>query len=83
MSPVLVATMSEDMDKQLKLTHKVVDVVDQANRKKFAILMLYNVEMPTNSQAAVQIFAGKKIDEKFQQIVYVNYKFEKLICVLM
>ena len=30
-SPVLIAAMSKDMDEQLKLTHKVVDVVDRAH----------------------------------------------------
>ncbi len=31
--PVLIPTMSKDMDEQLKLGYKVVDVVDRANRK--------------------------------------------------
>ena len=31
--PVLTTTMSEDMDEQLKLARKVVDVVDRANRQ--------------------------------------------------
>ena len=33
LTPVLIPTMSKDMDEQLKLAHKVVDVVDRANRK--------------------------------------------------
>ena len=33
LTAVLVPTMSKDVDKQLKLAHKVVDVVDRANRK--------------------------------------------------
>ena len=28
LTPVLIPTMSKDMDEQLKLAHKVVDVVD-------------------------------------------------------
>ena len=32
-TPVLIPTMSRDMDEQLKLAHKVVDVVDGTNRK--------------------------------------------------
>ena len=31
--PVLIPTMSKDMDEQLKLAHKVVDVVDRENGK--------------------------------------------------
>ena len=33
LTPVLIPTMSRDMDEQLKLAHKVVDVVDRTNRK--------------------------------------------------
>ena len=33
LTTVLIPTMSIDMDKQLKLAHKVNDVVDRANRK--------------------------------------------------
>ena len=32
LSPVLIPTMCEDMDEQLNLIHKVVDVVNRANR---------------------------------------------------
>ena len=33
LTPVLIPTMSNDMDEQHKLAHKVVDVVELANRK--------------------------------------------------
>ena len=41
---VPIPAMSKDMDKQPKLADKVVDVVDQANRKIFVTLLLYSVE---------------------------------------
>ena len=41
--PVLIPTMSKDMDEQLKLIHKAVDVVDRANRKICVTLLRYNV----------------------------------------
>ena len=69
LTPVLIPTMSKDMDEQLKLAHKVVDVVDRANRKISVTLLRYNVEKPESSYAQVQLFAGKKEDEKFQQVV--------------
>ena len=31
--PVLQSTLSKDMEEQLKLVHKVIDVVDRANRR--------------------------------------------------
>ena len=33
LTAVLIPTMSRDMDEQLKLAHKIVDLVDRANRK--------------------------------------------------
>ena len=81
-TPVLIPTMSEDMDEQLKLAHKVVDVVDRANKKNCATPLWYNVEEPESSYAQVRLFAWKKEDEKFQQIVFVNFKLEELIYLL-
>ena len=74
LSPVLIPTMSKDMDELLKLAHKVVDVGDRANRKICVTLLLYNVDKPDSSYAQVRVFARKKKDENFQQIVYVDYK---------
>ena len=71
--------MSRHMDEQLKLAHKVVDVVDRANKKMCAALLRYNVHNPESSYAQVRLFARKKEDEKFQQVVYVNYKLEEFI----
>ena len=79
LTPVLIPTMSRDMDEQLKLAHKVVDVVDRANRKICVTLLRYNVDKPESSCAQVRLFARKKEDEKFQQVVYVNYKLEEFI----
>ena len=44
LSPVLIPTMSKDMDEQLKLAHKVVDVVNRADRKSCVTLLRYNVD---------------------------------------
>ena len=82
LSPVLIPTMSRDMDEQFKLAHNVVDVVDRANRKICVTLLRYNVDKPESSYAQVRLFARKKEDEKFQQVVYVNYKLEEFIYLL-
>ena len=70
------------MDEQLKLVHKVVDVVDRANRKMFVTLLRYNVDKPESFFAQVQFFARNKENEMFQQVVYVKYKLEKIIYLL-
>ena len=74
--------MSKDMDEQLKLAHKVVDVVDRANQNICVTLVRYNVEKPASVFAQVQLFARKKEDEDFQQVVFVNYKLEDFIYLL-
>ena len=71
------------MDEQLKLAHKVVDVVDRANRKICVTLPRYNVDNPESSYAQIRLFARKMEDEKFQQVVYVNYRPEELISLLV
>ena len=82
LTPVQILTMSKDMDEQLKLSRKVVDVVDRANRKIFVTLLRYNVDNLEISYAQVRLFARKKEDENFQQAVYVNYKLEEFIYLL-
>ena len=69
LTPVLIPTMSKDMDEQFKLAHKVVDVVDRTNRKICVTLLRYKVDKPESSYAQVRLFARKKEDEKFQQVV--------------
>ena len=82
LTPVLIPTMSRDMDEQLKLAHKLVDVVDRTNRKICVTLLRYNVDKPESSYAQVRLFARNKEDEKFQQVVYVKYKLEEIIYLL-
>ena len=79
LTPVLIPTMSKEMDEQLKLAHKVVDVVDRANRKFSMTLLRYNVDKLESSYAQVRIVARKKEEEKFQQVVYLNYNLEEFI----
>ena len=72
LSPVLQSTLSKDMEEQLKLVHKVIDVVDQPNRKICVTLLRYKADNPETSNAQVRLFGRKTGKEKFQQIVYVN-----------
>ena len=79
---MLLPTIFKDWDEQLKLAHKAVDVVDRTNRKIFVTLLRYIKDKSESSYAQVRIFARKKDDEKFQQVVYVNYKLEEFIYLL-
>ena len=81
--------MSKDMDEQPKLSHKVVDLVERANRKICVTLLRCNVDKLESTYAQVRLLAKKedkkkkkkrkKEEKKFQQVVYVNYKLGEFI----
>ena len=70
------------MAEQLKLTHKVVEVFDRPHRKICVTMLRYNVEKPETSYVQVRLFRRRKDKEKFNQIVYVNYKLDEFIYLL-
>ena len=74
--------MSKDMDEQLKPAHNIVDVADRANRKICVTQLQYHFDKPESSDAQVRLFARKKEDQKFQQVVSVKYKLEEFIYLL-
>ena len=83
LSPVLQSTLSKDMEEQLKLVHKVIDVVDRPNRRNCVTLLRYKADNPETSYAQVRLFGREKEEEeKFQQTVYVNYKLDDFIYLL-
>ena len=82
LSPVLQSTLSKDMEEQLKLVHKVIDVVDYPNRRICVTLLRYKADNPDNSYAQFRLFGRKKEEEKFQQSVYVNYKLDEFVYLL-
>ena len=82
LSPVLQSTLYKDMEEQLNLVHKVIDVVDRPNRKICVTLLRYKVDKPDTSSAQVRLFGRKTEEEKFQQSVYVNYRLDELIYLL-
>ena len=51
LSPVLQTTLSKDMEEQLKLVHKVIDVVDCPNKRICVTLLRYEVDNPETSYA--------------------------------
>ena len=80
--PLVIPTMPKDMDEQLKLSHKVVHILNRANRKIWVTLLRYNVDKRESSYAQIQFLASKKEGEKFQQVIYVIYKLEEFIYLL-
>ena len=82
LSPVLQSTLSKNLEEQLKPVHKVIDVVDRPNRRICVTLLRYKADNPQTSYAQVRLFGRKKEEEKFQQIVYVNYKLGEFFYLL-
>ena len=82
LSPVLQSTLSKDMEEQLKLVHKVIGVVECPNRKICVTLLRYKVDKPETSYAQVRLFRRKNEEQKFQKIVYVNYRLDEFIYLL-
>ena len=60
---VLQSTLSKDMEEQLNLVHKVIDVVDRPNRKICVTQLRYKVDNPETFYAQVRIF-GRKMRKK-------------------
>ena len=79
LSSVLQSTLSKDMAEQLKLVHKLIDVLDRSKRRICVTLRRYKVDNPQTSYAQVRLFGRKKEEEKFEQIVYVNYRLDEFV----
>ena len=80
--PVQLNLLAKDMEGQLKLTRRVLEVVDRPHRKICVTMLGYNAEKPETSYVQVQLFGRRKDQEKFNQIVYVNYKLDEFIYLL-
>ena len=79
---VQVKLLAKDMEEQLKLTNKVVEVVDRPHRKICVTMLRYNGEKTETSYVEVRLFGRRKDEEEFNQIVYVNYKLEEFFYLL-
>ena len=77
--PVQVKLLAKDMEEQLKLAHKSIEVVDRSHRKICVTMLRYNVEKPETSYVQVRLFGGREDKEKFNQIVYEKNKIDELI----
>ena len=72
LSSVLQSTLSKDMEEQLNLVHRVIDIVHRPNRRICVTLLRYKADNTDTSYAPVRLIGRKKEEEKFQQNVYVN-----------
>ena len=68
LSPVLQSTQSEDVEEQLKLVHKVIDVLDRPKGTICVTLPRYKADNPDTSYAQGRLFGWNTEEEKFQQL---------------
>ena len=76
LSPVQVELLAKDMEEQLKLAHKVLEVVYRSHRKICVTLLRYLVEKPETSYVQMRLSERRKDGQKFNRIVYVKYKLD-------
>ena len=58
--PVQVKLLAKDMEELLRLTHKVVEVVDGPHRKICVTMLRYNVEKPDTPYVQVRLLRKRK-----------------------
>ena len=77
-----VKLLAKNMDEQLKLRHKVVELVDRPHRRISVTMLSYNVQKPEISYVQVRLIGRRKEEGKFIQIAYVNYKLAEFLYLL-
>ena len=80
--PVQMKLLAKDMEEQLKFSHKVIEVFDRSHRKICVTMLRSNVEKTETSNVEVRLFGRGKGEEKFNQVVYVNYKLDEVVILL-
>ena len=75
--PVQVKLLARDMEEQLKLTHRVVEVFDRPHKKICVTMLRYKMETPETSYVQVRFFGRRKEEENINQIDLVNYKHDE------
>ena len=68
LSPLLQTTLSKDMEEQLKLYHKVIDVVNCPNKKICVTLLRYRADNSETSYAQVCLSDGGRRKKNFKKI---------------
>ena len=81
--PIQVKLLVKDMEEQLKLIHKVVEVVDRSHRKICVTIGHYKVEKPETSYNQVRLFVRRKDEKKSTKLFMWTENLMDLIIYLM
>ena len=78
LSPVLQYPLCKDMEEQLKLVHKVIDIVDRPNRKIFVTLLRYNRTTQTPPMLKFVYSDGRRRKKNFNKMCKSTIDLTKL-----
>ena len=79
---VVTSPLSKDLDEQLKHVQKAITIVDRPKRKIIAIMKKYCMDKPESTYVQLRLFTRNSQHDKFQQLVFVNYKYDEFLCLL-
>ena len=76
---VVTSPLSKDLDEQLKDVQKAITIVDRPKRKIFVTLKKYCMDKPESTYVQLRLFTRNSEHDKFQQLVFVNYKYDEFL----
>ena len=81
LQPITIGPFAREMETQLKMAHKVYNVVDLSHRRICVTMLRYKVKIPKTSYVQIRLFTPDKDFQagRFQQIVYVNYRLDEFL----
>ena len=79
---VVTSPLSKDLYEQLKHVQKAITIVDRPKRKIIATLKKYCMDKPESTYVQLRLFTRNSEHDKFQQLVFVNYKYDEFLCLL-
>ena len=77
---VVTSPLSKDLDEQLKHIQKAITIVHGPKWKIFATMKKYCTDKPESTYVQLRLFTRNSEHDKFQQLVFVNYKYDELYC---
>ena len=79
---VVTSPLSKDSDEQLKHVQKAITIVDRPKRKILATMKKYCMDKPESTYVQLRLFTRNSEQDKFQQLVFVNYKNDEFLYLL-
>ena len=79
---VVTSPLSKDLDEQLKHVQKAIPIVDRPKKKINATMKKNCMDEPESTYVQLRLFKRYSEHDKFQQLVFVNYKYDEFLYLL-